>query len=370
MLRWGSLQMASGDEPWCTRVVASFLERSLSAVYAVVPRTHLDLDPAKAVAKGKDFFRPENKRESLCLWLQFKYWMIVFSTDGRQFSLVIACQMTETLAVQLGKICEEWKKPCRNGNSLRHLELGTQQELVVPLVLVTSVGFVGAKGSRSRDVCLNNWRSLRCYIHHPGGKIRIYASQHCVCETKPDSECLGRNAILCVYLSTIWQFHLLRYSSGQYELHQTHQLDRQTRCVAESSARFGDLRLNDPFPELRRRETSTVRTNVSASQAQCQNWDALIIRRYIVIIIIIIIYNVAMSREVCKQGCFHDGLLRRGLQIQSTLSRSYIPHRVTVDTPGIALRWLLELVSNFNSMDEWCETCLSLANCRNLFNYL
>jgi len=95
-----------------------------------VQGTHLDLDPAKAVAKGKDFFR--------------------------QFSLVIACQMTETLAVQLGKICEE---------------------LVVPLVLVTSVGFVG--------------------------KIRIYASQHCVCETKPDSE-------------------------------------------------FGDLRLNDPFPELRR----------------------------------------------------------------------------------------------------------------------
>ena len=228
----------------------------------MVPRTHLDLDPAKAVAKGKDFFRPENKRESLCLWLQFKYWMIVFSTDGRQFSLVIACQMTETLAVQLGKICEEWKKPCRNGNSLCHPELGTQQELIVPLVLVTSVGFVGAKGSRSRDVCLNNWRSLddiHITSHHPGGKIRIYASQHCVCETKPDSECLGCNAILCVY------------SSGQYELHQSYQLDRQTRCVAESSARFGDLRLNDPFPELRRRETSTVGTNVSASQAQCQN---------------------------------------------------------------------------------------------------
>lgn len=67
---------------------------------------------------------------------------------------------------------------------------------------------------------------------------------------------------------------------------------------------------------------------------------------------LLIIYNLAMSREVCKQGCFHDGLLRRGLQIQSTLSCSYTPHRVTVDTPGIALRWLLELVSNFNSMDE------------------
>lgn len=95
-----------------------------------VQGTHLDLDPAKAVAQGKDFFR--------------------------QFSLVIACQMTQTLAIQLGKICEE---------------------LVIPLVLVTSLGFVG--------------------------KLRLYASQHCVCETKPDSE-------------------------------------------------FGDLRLNDPFPELRR----------------------------------------------------------------------------------------------------------------------
>ncbi|CAL1131151.1 unnamed protein product [Cladocopium goreaui] len=95
-----------------------------------VQGTHLELDPAKAVAQGKDFFR--------------------------QFSLVIACQMTQTSAIQLGKICEE---------------------LVIPLVLVTSLGFVG--------------------------KLRIYASQHCVCETKPDSE-------------------------------------------------FGDLRLNDPFPELRR----------------------------------------------------------------------------------------------------------------------
>ena len=46
-------------------MVASFLERSLSAVYAVVPRTHLDLDPAKAVAKGKEFFRPEKTGESL-----------------------------------------------------------------------------------------------------------------------------------------------------------------------------------------------------------------------------------------------------------------------------------------------------------------
>ncbi|CAJ1390248.1 unnamed protein product [Effrenium voratum] len=95
-----------------------------------VQGTHLDLDPAKAVAQGKEFFR--------------------------QFTMVIACQMMECLAIQLGKVCEE---------------------IGIPLVLATSVGFVG--------------------------KLRIYASEHCVCETKPDSE-------------------------------------------------FGDLRLNDPFPELRR----------------------------------------------------------------------------------------------------------------------
>ena len=93
-----------------------------------------------------------------------------------------------------------------------HPELGALQELIVPLVLVTSLGFVGAKGSRSRDVCLN-WQSLDDQdMHHPGGKIRIYAAQHCVCETKPDSECLSCNAML----STCRHFDLLFYSISQY----------------------------------------------------------------------------------------------------------------------------------------------------------
>eukprot|EP00440_Ansanella_granifera_P067529 gb/GFBE01073247.1/.p1 GENE.gb/GFBE01073247.1/~~gb/GFBE01073247.1/.p1 ORF type:complete len:527 (+),score=128.91 gb/GFBE01073247.1/:1-1581(+) len=87
-------------------------------------------DPAKVIGEGKEFFRP--------------------------FSLVIACNLTESLAVQMCKICEE---------------------LEIPLVLITSLGFVG--------------------------KLRVYAPEHCVCETKPDSE-------------------------------------------------FGDLRLTDPFSELRR----------------------------------------------------------------------------------------------------------------------
>eukprot|EP00439_Symbiodinium_sp_Y106_P042420 s322_g5.t1 len=93
---------------------------------------HVDQEPAKAVAQGKEFFRH-------------------FS-----FSLVIACQVTELVAAQLGRLCEE---------------------LQIPLVLITSLGFVG--------------------------KIRLFVTEHCVCETKPDSE-------------------------------------------------FGDLRLTDPFPELRR----------------------------------------------------------------------------------------------------------------------
>ncbi|CAE8723298.1 unnamed protein product, partial [Polarella glacialis] len=74
----------------------------------------------------------------------------------RPFTMVLACQLTESSSMQLGKIC---------------------QELDIPLVLITSVGFIG--------------------------KIRLYMTEHCVCETKPDSE-------------------------------------------------FGDLRLTDPFPELKR----------------------------------------------------------------------------------------------------------------------
>ncbi|CAE7323665.1 AXR1 [Symbiodinium natans] len=95
-----------------------------------VQGAHIDQDSAKAVGQGKEFFR--------------------------HFSIVIACQLTETLASQLGRLCEE---------------------LQIPLILVTSLGFVG--------------------------KIRLFVAEHSVCETKPDSE-------------------------------------------------FGDLRLTDPFPELRR----------------------------------------------------------------------------------------------------------------------
>merc|ERR1740138_290691 len=62
----------------------------------------------------------------------------------------------ESQMLQLGEIC---------------------RDLRIPLVLITSLGFIG--------------------------KIRVYVSEHCVCETKPDND-------------------------------------------------TGDLRLNDPFPELRR----------------------------------------------------------------------------------------------------------------------
>lgn len=91
---------------------------------------HMERDPAHTIAEGVGFFRP--------------------------FSLVIACQLTERLSIQLGAVC---------------------QELGIPLLLITSIGFIG--------------------------KLRTYVAEHCVCETKPDSE-------------------------------------------------FGDLRLVDPFPELRR----------------------------------------------------------------------------------------------------------------------
>merc|ERR1719446_984391 len=92
--------------------------------------THIAKGPCQVIDEGMDFFRP--------------------------FALVIACQLTEPRAQQLGQICKE---------------------LQIPLLLITSLGFIG--------------------------KIRVYVSEHCVCETKPDNE-------------------------------------------------LGDLRLNDPFPELRR----------------------------------------------------------------------------------------------------------------------
>lgn len=90
----------------------------------------IERDPAQVIAEGVPFFKP--------------------------YSMVIACQLTEGLARQLSKCC---------------------QELNIALLLLTSVGFVG--------------------------KLRVYVAEHAVCETKPDSE-------------------------------------------------LGDLRLTDPFPELRR----------------------------------------------------------------------------------------------------------------------
>lgn len=74
----------------------------------------------------------------------------------RRFGLVIGCQLTESMSLRMCELCKEFG---------------------IPLMLITSVGFVG--------------------------RIRIFVSEHTVCESKPDSE-------------------------------------------------FGDLRLTDPFPELRR----------------------------------------------------------------------------------------------------------------------
>eukprot|EP00405_Crypthecodinium_cohnii_P039630 CAMPEP_0206541038 /NCGR_PEP_ID=MMETSP0325_2-20121206/9369_1 /ASSEMBLY_ACC=CAM_ASM_000347 /TAXON_ID=2866 /ORGANISM="Crypthecodinium cohnii, Strain Seligo" /LENGTH=524 /DNA_ID=CAMNT_0054038889 /DNA_START=519 /DNA_END=2093 /DNA_ORIENTATION=- len=73
----------------------------------------------------------------------------------RNFTMVVACQLPEAACSSLGDIC---------------------QQLNIPVIYITSLGFVG--------------------------KIRLYISEHPVCETKPDSE-------------------------------------------------LGDLRLTDPFPELR-----------------------------------------------------------------------------------------------------------------------
>jgi len=95
-----------------------------------VEGSHIERDPTQAIGDGVDFFRP--------------------------FTLVVASQMTERLSLQLEVFCKE---------------------LAIPVVLITSVGFVG--------------------------KLRICVTEHCVCETKPDSE-------------------------------------------------LGDLRLTDPFSELRR----------------------------------------------------------------------------------------------------------------------
>eukprot|EP00929_Paragymnodinium_shiwhaense_P095478 TRINITY_DN5663_c0_g1_i1.p1 TRINITY_DN5663_c0_g1~~TRINITY_DN5663_c0_g1_i1.p1 ORF type:complete len:525 (+),score=118.66 TRINITY_DN5663_c0_g1_i1:145-1719(+) len=80
-----------------------------------VKGTHVGKAPAQAVAEGVDFFR--------------------------DFTLVVACQLGESSALRLDAIC---------------------QELDIPLLLVTSLGFLG--------------------------RLRISVGEHAVCETKPDSE--------------------------------------------------------------------------------------------------------------------------------------------------------------------------------------
>jgi len=109
-----------------------------------VKGAYLEKDPKAAVAESRAFFEP--------------------------FSLVVACQLPEPVAEQLGAIC---------------------QELNIALVCITSLGFVG--------------------------KVRLFKAEHAVCETKPDSE-------------------------------------------------LGDLRLTDPFPELRRFVDSIVMESLDDMQ--------------------------------------------------------------------------------------------------------
>jgi len=104
--------------------------RQLCEMNPDVTGNHIVKNPSQVIDEGVEFFRP--------------------------FRLVMACQLTEPATQKLQEICKE---------------------LQIPLLCVTSLGFIG--------------------------KIRVYVSEHCVCETKPDNE-------------------------------------------------LGDLRLNDPFPELRR----------------------------------------------------------------------------------------------------------------------
>eukprot|EP00927_Polykrikos_kofoidii_P029295 TRINITY_DN25353_c0_g4_i1.p1 TRINITY_DN25353_c0_g4~~TRINITY_DN25353_c0_g4_i1.p1 ORF type:complete len:525 (+),score=96.20 TRINITY_DN25353_c0_g4_i1:130-1704(+) len=104
--------------------------RLLQEMNSDVKGDHIMKDPKIAIDEGVNFFKP--------------------------FSIVIACQLSERLSALLGNYCKD---------------------LDIPLILITSLGFIG--------------------------KIRVFVNEHCVCETKPDSE-------------------------------------------------FGDLRLTEPFPELRR----------------------------------------------------------------------------------------------------------------------
>lgn len=124
---------------------------------------------------GNSFFVEESdlgkpRAEAVCKWLQEmnpdvqadfvdkdpKAAICEGAGFFKPYSLVIACQLVDDLVKQLANVCKE---------------------LNIAVVFPLSLGFVG--------------------------KLRIYKAEHCVCETKPDSE-------------------------------------------------LGDLRLTDPFPELRR----------------------------------------------------------------------------------------------------------------------
>ncbi|CAK0878216.1 unnamed protein product, partial [Prorocentrum cordatum] len=91
---------------------AEAVSASLQEMNPDVQGSHIGTDPAQAIAQGAEFFKP--------------------------FTLVVACQLPERACVQLGAVCRELK---------------------TPLMLITSLGFVG--------------------------KIRHVVAEHCVCETKP-----------------------------------------------------------------------------------------------------------------------------------------------------------------------------------------
>jgi amyloid beta precursor protein binding protein 1 len=135
---------------------AEAVSRQLQEMNPDVQGSHITKSVAQVIDEGVEFFRP--------------------------FALVIGCQLTEPLTKKLGDICKE---------------------LQIPLVLITSLGFIG--------------------------KIRIYVSEHCVCETKPDNE-------------------------------------------------TGDLRLNDPFPELRRFADSVDISSLDDTQHAHVPYVAILIR--------------------------------------------------------------------------------------------
>ena len=141
----GCLPMAAGDELWCARAATS-AKAEVTGAWASQPRSHLDLDPAKAVEKGKDFFRPTESLHFLHL-LEKLYVaeppQAVLSRhrlpDDSDSGNSVGQDMRgyeEQIWQFASSIHECWVIP---GMS----RCGVLQELVIPLVLVTSLGFVG-----------------------------------------------------------------------------------------------------------------------------------------------------------------------------------------------------------------------------------